>query len=932
MGHARNTPNHFFLTGTPEEILSPPLQILECRVYRGPHLYSHTPMIRIQVDLGELEEFPTNKLPNFSAKLLECLPKLAQHTCSKGHTGGFVERLHEGTWIGHVIEHVAIELQSMAGMPVTRGKTRSVKGKRGHYNIMYSYLFEEAGLCAGRLALDLVASLLPPPLNNFKDLDKVHDFESDGVFDLNAGLVELKRLANAEKLGPTTQSLVEEAERRGIPWRKLDDNSMVQLGTGRYQKIVRASITSSTCCIAVDTASNKELTKKLLTDAGIPVPKGDVVRTARGAVEAAKEIGFPVVVKPLNANHGRGVSTCLHIAEEVAEAFTRAQKHSNSVIVEQHFTGRDYRVLVVGGEVIAVAERIPAHIIGNGIDTIAKLIETVNADPRRGDGHEEIMTRIKVDDALIAWLGRFGFTLESVPSVNQRIVLAATANLSTGATAIDRTDEIHADNASIARRAALIVGLDIAGIDMVMPNISCSWREVGGGIVEVNASPGFRMHLHPAEGRPRDVAKPVMSALFPPHQKAHVPVIAITGTNGKSTTVRMLSHILRQTGLHVGFTSTSGIFVNDDCIWEGDASGPKSARVLLRDPTIDVAVIETARGGILREGLGVMDCDIGAVLNVTGDHLGIGGIDTIEDLAAVKSVVTESVHRDGVSVLNADDPQTLAIARYAGGSLCYFSMSAGKTGCLSEHIAKGGLAVTREITGGKAQIVLHRAADRIPIIGVNDIPATYGGVAAFNIENALAATAIASAMDVDPQTIRLALSSFTSSFEQNPGRFNIYDGHGFRVIMDYAHNPAALSAFFSMIKEMRAHYLRVIGTVSIPGDRRDEDITEAGRIACRQLDLAFFPELPDIRGRSSGEIHKLLSQGADSVGCTKQRIVCVSHENEATAACLKKAMPGDLVVIMSSDPEGAWKQMLAFRPEFTAKNQQNIIREQSAYA
>jgi cyanophycin synthetase len=930
MGQAINTPLN--LTVSPQEILSPPLRVLKCKVYRGPHLYSHTPMILIQVDLGQLETFPTNKIPNFTSKLLELLPRLVQHTCSKGVAGGFVERLNEGTWLGHVIEHVAIELQSMAGMPVTRGKTRSVKGQPGHYNIMYSYTYEEAGLCAGRLAMSLVCSLLEPPLNNFKGLDKIYTLRNEGAFDLNEGLAELKRIVNMEKLGPTTQALVEEAERRGIAWRKLDDNSLIQLGTGRYQKLLRASITSSTSGIGVDTASDKELTKKLLSSAGIPAPIGDVVRTAEGAAQAAAEVGFPVVVKPLNANHGRGVHTCLGNAEQVKEAFTRAQEHCKNIIVEQHYVGNDYRVLVVDGEVVAVAERVPAHVIGNGKDTIAQLIEAVNADPRRGEGHEEVMTRIKIDEALISWIARSGLTLESIPKAKQNILLAATANLSTGGTAIDRTDEIHPDNASIARRAAMIVGLDIAGIDIVMPDIKYSWKEKGGGIVEVNAAPGFRMHLHPSKGTPRDVARPVISSLFPQGQKAQVPVIAITGTNGKSTTVRMVAHILRQSGLRVGFTSTSGIFVNDDCIWSGDASGPKSARILLRDPTIDIAVIETARGGILREGLGVMECDVGAVLNVTGDHLGIGGINTIEDLAAVKSVVTESVNSGGVSVLNADDPQTLAMASYAGGSLCYFSMSAGKTGILHEHIEKGGVAITQEVIGGRAQIVIHCDGIRTPVISVNDIPATFGGAAAFNIENALAATSIANALQIEPQIIRMGLRSFTSSFEQNPGRFNIYDGHGFRVIMDYAHNPAALTAFFSMVEEMGTNYLRVIGNVSMPGDRRDEDIKEAGRIACQYLDLAIFPELPDNRGRAQGEIQKLLTEGAFSGGGTNDNIICVPYEKDAVSLCLQKAKPGDLVVLMTGDPEATWKQIVAFKPQFSEQNPKHPDMEYHAYA
>lgn len=900
-----------------EEFMSPPLTIIECRIYRGPNLYSQKPMIRIQADIGALEEWPTNRLPGFTEKLLELLPSLSEHTCSFGKPGGFVLRLKEGTWMGHVIEHVAIELQVLAGMDVTRGKTRSVKGKERHYNIMYSYIHEEAGLCAGRIALDLVASLLKPPFTPFEGVKKVHSFECKNGLNIDEALTELKNLAKKEKLGPTAQALVDEAQRRGIPWFKLDNQSLVQLGTGRYRKLIRASITSTTSSIAVDTASDKELTKKLLSEAGIPVPIGNVVRSSEEAVQAAYAVGFPVAVKPLDGNHGRGVTTDLNKAEDVKQAFALANEHCEQVIVEKHFSGCDYRVLVINGEIVAVAERVPAHVIGNGTDTVADLIAQVNADPRRGDGHEDVMTRIEINNALKNWLSRANLTLNSIPAKKQHVMLSPTANMSTGATAIDRTDEIHPDNACIARRAALAVGLDIAGIDMILPDITSSWHETGGGIVEVNASPGFRMHLYPAQGQARNVARHVLSSLFPEGEKTHIPVIAVTGTNGKSTAVRMLAHIFRQNGMNVGFTSTSGIFVNGECIWRGDASGPKSARILLHDPGIDIAILETARGGILREGLGVMNVDVGAVLNVTADHLGIGGIDTLEELAEVKSIVVKSVASDGLSVLNADSLYTLQMAGSAGGNICYFSMSGAVTGRLLEHIANNGQVVTRDTVENRMQIVLHRDGKRIPVIAIDDIPATLGGMAAFNIENALAATAIASGLNIAPEIIRSALSSFTSSFEHNPGRFNIYDKHGFRIIMDYAHNPAALNALFKMIREIRPNHLRVIGNVSIPGDRRDEDIREAARIACGELDVAVFSEEPDLRGRKSGEINALLREGAYSVGCMQDRIICVSREQEAIAACLEMARPGDLVILFSGNPEETWKNVLAFKPSFT---------------
>ncbi len=873
-------------------------------------------MVRIQVDLGRLEDYPTNTLPGFTAALLTRLPGLAQHGCSTGKPGGFVERLEEGTWLGHVIEHVALELQSMAGTPVARGKTRSVKGRPGQYNIMYTYKIEEAGRCAGRIALDLVASLLPPKLQNFSGAARVYAMPDAADFDFERSMAMLQDVVNQNKLGPTTQSLVDEAERRRIPWQRLDRHSLIQFGTGKYQKTIRASITGQTAHIAVENAGNKELTKQLLAQAEIPVPSGGVVRSVEDAVKVARRIGFPVAVKPLNGNHGRGVNTNLASAAAVEAAFAHASAHSKSVIVEKHYNGRDYRVLVVNGVVAAAAERMPAHVIGNGRDTIECLIAAVNANPLRGDGHEKVMTRIRVDSALYSWLARTHKTLETVPAAGEHVVLASTANLSTGGTAIDVTDIIHADNVSIARRAALTIGLDIAGIDMILPDITQSWRETGGGIVEVNAAPGFRMHLKPSQGEPRDVARPVLEMLYPKGAKTQVPVVAITGTNGKSTTVRMVAHILRESGLRVGFTSTSGSFINDDVIWQGDASGPKSARLLLRDPTIDVAVLEVARGGMLREGLGFPRCDVGAVLNVTPDHLGLGGIETLDDLAALKSVVTEAVMQRGVSVLNADDPRTFKMARHAGGEICYFSMQPLDQSPLQSHVARGGRGMTRELLNGQHHIVLHQGGTQTPVIAVNDIPATHNGAAGFNVENALAAAAIVCGLNNNAQIIHDGLKGFTSSFEQNPGRINIYDGHGFRVIMDYAHNVAGMEAFFTMLRDMRKNYRRTIGHFNTPGDRDDDTIRTVGQIAGRELDIPVFREMPDNRGRAKGEVIGLLAEGARAAGRRDEEIICVYDEVEATNVCLANARPGDLVILTPTDIKGIWQQMLDFKPNF----------------
>jgi len=896
------------------------MRILEKSVYRGPHIFGDIPMIRFQLDLGSLEVWPSDKIPGFVDRLLAALPGLEEHGCSYQEPGGFVKRLREGTWMGHIVEHVALELQTRAGSPVTRGKTRSVKGRQGVYNVLYQYREESVGLLAGRLALHLIQSLLPPDLRGIQGLEILWRDDPDGspdeVGDAAAAIGTLSRLLRRTALGPTTRALVQEAERRGIPVLRLDDMSLVQLGHGRYQQRLRASITGRTSFIAAETASDKELTKTLLTEAGVPVPRGAVVRNGDDAVREAHRLGYPVVTKPLDGNHGRGVSLDLTDEARVRWGFEQAARHSRHVIVEQHFQGRDYRVLVVNGEVVAVAERIPAHVVGDGRHSIAELIEMVNRDPRRGDGHETVLTRIHVDDHVRERLARMGLGLESIPAAGEFVQLRDTANLSTGGTAIDRTDEIHPDNVRIARRAALAVGLDVAGIDFITPDIARSARETGGGVVEVNAAPGFRMHLAPSEGRPRNVARPVIEMLFPRERPSRIPILAITGTNGKSTTARMTAHILRHHGLTVGMASTTGVYVNDERIGDWDASGPRSARMVLRDPTVEAAVLETARGGILREGLGFDRCDIGAVLNVEADHLGLKGIDTLEDLAWVKSVVVEAVHRDGCSVLNADDPLVAGMARRAGGRIVFFSMQGGgkMAAPLRRHVDRGGLAVVLEPSPEGGEILIHEDGERLSLMTAAEIPATFGGFAEFNIQNALAAAAMAYAHGVPLKAIRGALASFSTSFEQCPGRLNVYDGHGFRVLLDYAHNPAGLRALGNLIQKLRPRYGRVIGMVNIPGDRRDDDMRQMGETAAGIFDEIVFREDPARRGRQPGEIVDLLAEGAFWAGFPPERMRCILDEQEAAATCLSLAQPGDLVVLTPTEVEEMWRQVLNFRP------------------
>ena len=895
------------------------MRVVETSTYRGPHLYSHRPMIRVQLDLGALEAWPTHRLHGFTDRLLVALPGLERHGCCFRTPGGFVRRLREGTWLGHVIEHVALELQCLAGAQVGRGKTRSVKGRPGVYNILYVYETEGLGRAAGRVAIEAVHSLLPRDLQGLSNLNLVAPPLAGGVeapFDLNAAIMALRQLRRGETLGPTTRSLVAEARRRGIPAERLDAQSLVQLGQGARRKVLRASITGDTSQIAVQTAGDKALTKAVLSAVGVPTPRGAVVRTADDAVAEAARLGGAVVLKPLDGNHGRGVNVGLRTPEAVQWGFDQAAKHGRRIIVEEQYEGHDHRILVVGGKVVAVAQRVAAQVVGDGVSTVAALIDKTNADPRRGAGHEQVMTRIVIDDHVREMLSRSHLGLDDRPAAGQVVVLRATANLSTGGTAIDRTDDIHPDNASIARRAALTVGLDVAGIDFIAPDITRSVRETGGGIVEVNAAPGFRMHLEPSEGQPRDVAKAVIAHLYPPGSRSRIPIVAVTGTNGKSTVGRMAARIFREQGKVVGLTNTSGVYIDDERLLEADASGPKSARMVLRDPTVEVAVLETARGGMLREGLGFDRCDVGVVLNVTADHLGLKGVDTLEDLAAVKSIVTEAVGRRGVSVLNGDDPLTLRMARHAGGRICFFTLHGGEalSPDLRGHVERGGLLVAREASPRGGELVIHERGRRFSVLHADEIPATLQGLAEFNVANALAAIAIGHAQAVPLEVIAAALRTFESSHADNPGRFNVHDDHGFRVIVDYAHNSAAMRAVGDLIARLRPSVGRVIGVVSIPGDRRDADILEMGQIAAALFDDLIFRERPDGRGRAAGSVVSLLTDGALAAGFAPDHLHRILSETEAIDAALRMARPGDLVLVFPSGVEAAWRQVAAFTP------------------
>jgi cyanophycin synthetase len=881
------------------------LRIVDQRVYRGPNYWSYEPTIKLIVDLGELEEYPTNTIEGFTDRLLGIIPGVASHSCGTGRPGGFEGRLREGTWLGHVAEHIALQIQRDAGTEVGRGKTRST-GQKGRYHVIFSYGEENVGLAAGRLAVKLVNHLV----------------EADPAFDYRAEFEELVRLAERAAFGPSTQAILDEAALRDIPWIRLNEASLVQLGHGLHQKRIRATMTSQTAALGVDIAQDKKLTNRLLAATGVPVPRSEVVRSGDEASAAASRIGFPVAIKPLDGNHGRGVM--LNLADEIAVRtaypLARAESRFGGVVVESFLTGNDYRCLVVGGVLHAVAQRVPAHVDGDGRKSVTELIALTNADPRRGIGHEKVLTRIVVDEEAEGYAAEQGFALDAVPPKGTRIFLKRTGNMSTGGISIDRTEEIHPENAEIAEQAAKVIGLDIAGIDFICPDISVPVRETGGGIVEVNAAPGFRMHTNPTEGEPQYVARPVIDMLFPPGTPSRIPIVAVTGTNGKTTTARMISHILKGMGRKVGMTSTDGIFIDGRPIRRGDMSGPKSASMVLQNPLVDTAVFEVARGGILREGLGYQRNDVAVVLNVASDHLGLGGITTLRQLAGVKQVIVEAVPRSGTAVLNADDPLVTKMAAACSGSIIYFSLNADNE-TLRRQASRGRRSVTLESGRNGDLIVLRQGRKSLPLVWTHLIPATFEGRARMNVANALAATAAAWATGAHLHDIRQGLRTFATSYFQAPGRLNLFDLDGYRVLVDYAHNPHAMTALGDFIDAIAAepnnghHPLvtgRRIGVIATAGDRRDRDIRELGRVAASYFDRIVIREDQNPRGRERGATAALIQEGVEAAvrdGARCQKIEIVLDELDATRRALDQGKRGDLVVLCVDHANLAWKEL-----------------------
>ena len=882
---------------TPTGPAAPELTIVESRIYRGGNIWSYDPAIHLVVDLGILEQYPTDLLDGFADRLVELLPGLENHSCSRGVKGGLIERMREGTWLGHVSEHVALQLQQEAGHDQRRGKTRQVKGMPGRYNVIYGYTDEGVGLAAGTLAVRLVNHLV----------------QAEEGFDFDDALEAFLKRAERTAFGPSTAAILEEAVSRDIPYIRLNSASLVQLGQGVHAQRIRATMTSKTGALAVDIASDKDLTTKLLGSAGLPVPKQETVRGPEDAVAAARRIGFPVVVKPLDGNHGRGVCLDLQSDDEVREAFATAREQSRrgTVIVESFVTGKDYRCLIVGGRMQAIAERVPAHVVGDGEHTVTELVEITNADPRRGVGHEKVLTRIKVDGAAQALVREQGFEMDAVPPAGTMVKLALTGNMSTGGISVDRTFDAHPDNVEIAEEAARMVGLDVAGIDFICPDIASPVRETGGAICEVNAAPGFRMHTHPTIGEPQFIAKPVVDLLFSPGAPSRVPIVAVTGTNGKTTTSRMIAHIMKGVGRKVGMTSTDGIVVDERLVFKADASGPKSARMVLQNPRVDFAVMEVARGGILREGLGYDRNDVAVVTNVAPDHLGLRGIDTVEQLADVKAVIVEAVPRNGFAVLNADDKLVRKMRRRCSGSIVWFTVSAPGTPVrdfVDDHCRRGGRAVVLEPSDKGDMIVIRHGRRAMQLAWTHLLPSTFGGTAMFNVANAMAAAGAAFAVGTGLHEIRQGLRTFSTSYYLSPGRMNQVNVNNVDVIVDYCHNAPGmrvLGQFVERYADAKAGSSELgkisrLGVIATAGDRRDEDMRELGTIAAQHFDVIVVREDERLRGRRRGETAALVAEGAKAAmadGARCRQVEIVTDELSAVRHVMARANPGDIVVV-----------------------------------
>lgn len=867
------------------------MKILEINAMRGPNYWSirRHKLIVMVLDLEEMEEIPSNKIPGFKERLAKMFPTMYEHRCSVGEAGGFFQRVDEGTWMGHIIEHIALEIQTLAGMDTGFGRTRGY-GEKGVYNVVFSYLEESVGRFAAKISVAICEALIAG-----KEYDLADDIQT------------MRELREESRLGPSTGSIVEEAEARGIPWIRLNKYSLCQLGYGANQKRIQATVTSETSSIGVELACDKEETKYLLEQAHVDVPKGEIIRRESSLEETCRYVGYPLVIKPIDGNHGRGITVNIKNYEDALVAFHAAKVVSNAVIVEKFVTGSDYRLLVINHVLVAAAIRTPANVVGDGKHTIQELIDSTNSDPRRGFGHENILTKITTNDLTKTIIKDAGYTLDSILEEGKRLLLKDTANLSTGGTAEDVTDIVHPANIAMAERISKIIDLDICGIDIMTTDITKPLSETGGAVLEVNAGPGFRMHLAPTKGLPRNVAAPVIDKLFPKGNNGRIPIIAISGTNGKTTTTRLIAHMAKMSGYRVGYTTTDGVYVQNRLLMTGDCTGPASAEFVLRDPTVNFAVLESARGGLLRAGLGFKNCDIGIVTNVAADHLGLKGIHTIEQLAKVKAVIPETVLPDGYAILNADDDLVYEMRRTLTCKVALFSMDENNPRIKALQ-RKGGITAVYE----NDYVTICRGEWKMRILKVNQIPLTYGGKAKFMIQNVLPAILAGNIQGFSIEDMKAALETFIPSASQTPGRLNMFEFENFTVLLDYAHNPAGMRALQKFTDELEATVK--VGIIAGIGDRRVEDNNEMGRIAAKMFDEIIIRQDKRLRGKTEEELIKMLSDGIKMQDKNK-KLTIIPSEKEAITFAVNNAVKGSLIILCSDVVPDALELVQKFKEQ-----------------
>lgn len=859
------------------------IEIKELRALRGPNRYTRHPAIFMVLDIKDYESRPSDTIEGFSDRLVTLIPTLQEHGCSIGGPGGFIQRLQKGTWAGHVIEHIALELQCLASMEVGFGKTFGTS-KKGIYLVVFRYRVESAGLKAAKEAVSLFEAVV-----------------EEKSFDINQVISDLKVLREDDMLGPTTLSVVEEAKSRGIPFLRLNEDSHIQLGYGAHQKRIQASITSQTSAIAVEAADEKTRSKEYLKKSGIPVPHGRMVSTEEEAIAVFNDIGAAVVVKPDVGNHGTGSTINITDLNQLKIAFQVAKAEYPDVIVEEYAHGFDFRLLVIDGKFVAAARREPAHVIGDGISSIKNLIAITNADPRRGFGHEKVLTQIDVDHMTETILSIKGLSLDSCPEKGEKVYLKATANLSQGGTATDVTDEVNPDIRLMAERAARIIGLDCVGVDALALDISLPLDPSGIKVVEVNAAPGFRMHLEPTHGQSRNVAKPLVDMLFP-EDYVQVPVLAVTGTNGKTTTCKLLAHTLKYAGKIVGLTCTTGIEIDGISILTGDYSGPEGAGIVIRESTIDHIILEVARGGIVRRGLGVDEIDVGVLLNIGSDHMGTDWIESEYDLSLVKSTVLEVVKKTGASVLNADDDVVMSVLGRARGNIILFSLDCSNLK-LKEHSEAGGTVVTLD----KRNVIIRNNELDIIVCAVEQIPISLGGIVDFNISNALAAIGALLGLDVPIEQIRNGVMTFYPSANQNPGRMNLFDFQKYKVLVDYSHNSESARALAKLLPKLSPG--RKIALCHGTGSRTNEQIIEYGKALASVYDYIVLVDF-DPRHRPIGETLDLVHEGLIKANFNADNIVIAPEPSKAVDYIFSKAKAGDLLVIHPDKLEPVMSQVM----------------------